>query len=65
MATGASLTGSVSVRKLQTVLHAKAKEEPGQRFHALVYFVGLEECPAGGKRGYCGATAERLASSRS
>ena len=36
MTTGASLTGSVSVRKLQTVLHAKAKEEPGRRFHALV-----------------------------
>ena len=29
MTTGGSLTGSASVRKLQTVLHAKAKEEPG------------------------------------
>ena len=36
MATGASLTGSRGVRKLQTVLHAKAKEEPGRRFHALI-----------------------------
>ena len=36
MITGESLTGSASVRKLQTVLHAKAKEEPGRRFHALV-----------------------------
>ena len=35
MATGASLTGSAKVRKLQTVLHAKAKEEPERRFHAL------------------------------
>ena len=35
MTTGESLTGSDSVRKLQTVLHAKAKEEPGLRFHAL------------------------------
>ncbi len=33
--TGESLTGSASVRKLQTVLHARAKEEPGRRFHAL------------------------------
>ena len=36
MTTGESLTGSASVRKLRTVLHAKAKEEPGRRFHALV-----------------------------
>ena len=35
MTTGESLTGSASVRKLQTVLHAKAKEEPERRFHAL------------------------------
>ena len=35
MTTGASLTGSESVRRLQTVLHAKAKEEPELRFHAL------------------------------
>lgn len=36
MATGNSLTGSVKVRKLQTVPHAKAKEEPDRRFHALI-----------------------------
>ena len=35
MTTGESLTGSQRVRRLQTVLHAKAKEEPGRRFHAL------------------------------
>ena len=35
MATDASLTGPERVRKLQTALHAKAKEEPGRRFHAL------------------------------
>ena len=34
--TGESLTGSDKVRKLQTVLHAKAKEEPDRRFHALI-----------------------------
>ena len=36
MTTGGSLTGSDKVRKLQTVLHAKAKEEPERRFHALI-----------------------------
>ena len=34
--TGESLPGSEKVRKLQTVLHAKAKEEPDRRFHALI-----------------------------
>ena len=34
--TGEDLTGSERVRKLQTVLHAKAKEEPDRRFHALI-----------------------------
>ena len=43
MTTGASLTGSASVRKLQTVLHAKAKEEPDRRFHALVDKVWRED----------------------
>ena len=43
MITGGSLTGSASVRKLQTVLHAKAKEEPGRRFHALVDKVWRED----------------------
>ena len=32
MATGKRLTGPEKVRQLQTVLHAKAKEEPGRRF---------------------------------
>ena len=37
LTTGESLRGSaVRVRKLQTVLHAKAKGEPDLRFHALV-----------------------------
>ena len=35
MATDEGLTGSERVRKLQTVLHAKAKEDPKRRFHAL------------------------------
>ena len=35
MTTGQHLTGSKKVRKFQTMLHAKAKEEPGRRFHAL------------------------------
>ena len=36
MATVANLTGSYKVRKLQTVQHAKAKEEPDCRFHTLI-----------------------------
>ena len=36
MITAENLTGSDKVRKLQTVLHAKAKEEPDRRFHALI-----------------------------
>ena len=43
MTTGEDLTGSERVRKLQTVLHAKAKEEPGRRFHALVDKVWRED----------------------
>ena len=35
MTTGSCLTGSSKVRKFQTMLHAKAKEEPERRFHAL------------------------------
>ncbi len=35
MATDKSLTGSEGVRKFQTMLHAKAKEDPKRRFHAL------------------------------
>ena len=41
--TGESLPGSEKVRKLQTVLHAKAKEEPGRRFHALIDKVCRED----------------------
>ena len=35
MITGKRLTGSEKVRRLQTILHAKAKESPDHRFHAL------------------------------
>ena len=43
MTTGEGLTGSESVRKLQTVLHVRAKEEPGRRFHALCDKVWRED----------------------
>ena len=43
MITGESLAGSEKVRKLQTVLHVKAKEEPGRRFHALIDKVWRED----------------------
>ena len=43
MTTDANLTGSERVRKLQTVLHAKAKEEPERRFHALIDKVWRED----------------------
>ena len=43
MATGKRLTGSEKVRQLQTVLHAKAKEEPDRRFHALIDKVWRED----------------------
>ncbi|MCY4381884.1 MAG: group II intron reverse transcriptase/maturase [Nitrospinae bacterium] len=43
MTTGESLSGSEKARKLQTVLHAKAKEEPGRRFHALIDKVWRED----------------------
>ena len=36
MTTGKNLTGSRGVQKFQTMLHAKAKEEPDRRFHALI-----------------------------
>ena len=35
MTTDERLTGSKKVRRLQTILHAKAKEDPNWRFHAL------------------------------
>ena len=35
MITDTRLTGSERVRRLQTVLHAKAKESADHRFHAL------------------------------
>ena len=41
--TGESLEGSEKVRKLQTVLHAKAKEEPDRRFHSLIDKVWRED----------------------
>ena len=37
------LTGSERVRKFQTMLHAKAKEEPKQRFHGLCDKVWRED----------------------
>jgi len=43
MTTGERLPGSEKVRKLQTVLHAKAKEEPDRRFHALIDKVWRED----------------------
>ena len=35
MATGKNRAGLQGVQKLQNILHAKAKEEPKRRFHAL------------------------------
>ena len=43
MATDKSLTGSERVRKLQTMHHAKAKEDPKRRFHALCDKVWRED----------------------
>jgi len=43
MTTGESLPGSEKVRRLQTALHAKAKEEPDRRFHALIDKVWRED----------------------
>ena len=59
MTTGESLRGSASVRKLQTVLHAKAKEEPERRFHALADKVWREDflLAAWGKARRGGGTA--------
>ena len=41
--TDGSLRGSEKVRELQTVLHAKAKEAPERRFHALADKVWRED----------------------
>ena len=35
MGTGENLTASAKVQRLQTALHAKAKEAPGLRFYSL------------------------------
>ena len=43
MTTGENLAWSEKVRKLQTVLHAKTKEEPDRRFHALIDKVWRED----------------------
>ena len=51
MATGESLAGPERVRKLQTVLHAKAKEEPDRRFHSLIDKVWREDFLAEAWRG--------------
>ena len=53
MATGKRLTGPEKVRQLQTVLHAKAKEEPGRRFHALIDKVWREDFLAEAYRRVC------------
>ena len=41
--TDKGLTGSERVRKFQTMLHAKAKEEPKRRFHGLCDKVWRED----------------------
>ena len=71
MTTGESLPGSEKVRRLQTVLHAKAKEEPDRRFHALIDKVWREDflCEAwrrvrrnGGSAGVDGETIAAIES---
>ena len=68
-----SLTTPFSVQKLQTALHAKAKESPNLRFHALydkVYRKGVlayayEHCQAnGGAAGVDNQTFENIESVR-
>ena len=64
-----SLTTPISVQKLQTALHAKAKESPGFRFYALydkvyrrdVLAYAYERCKAnGGAAGVDNQTFEEL-----
>ena len=64
-----SLTTPFSVQKLQTALHAKAKESPNCRFHALydkvyrkdVLAYAYERCPAnGGAAGVDNQTFENI-----
>ena len=43
MTTDGNLTGSDKVRRLQHILHAKAKEDPKLRFHALYDKVWRED----------------------
>jgi hypothetical protein len=38
-----NLRTPISVQKLQTALHAKAKEEPGYRFYLLYEATGVEQ----------------------
>ncbi|MDE0307974.1 MAG: reverse transcriptase domain-containing protein, partial [Albidovulum sp.] len=66
MTAGQRLAGSMKVRKFQTMLHAKAKEEPDRRFHALADKVWrmdfLNEAWAGVHRngGSAGTDGERF-----
>ena len=68
MTTDKGLTGSERVRKLQTVLHVRAKEEPGRRFHALIDKVWREDFLSEAWRQVCrnggaaGVDAESFAS---
>ena len=64
-----NLTTPVSVQKLQTALHAKAKESPNCRFHALydkvyrrdVLALAYKRCRAnGGAAGVDGQTFEDI-----
>ena len=57
MGTGASLTAPERIRRLQTVLHAKAKEAPGYRFHTLKVWRDDVLMVAGAR---CAAMVERL-----
>ena len=69
METGGSLTAPKSVRKLQTALHAKAKESPDFRFYALsdkVWRADILQAAwhavrrNGGAAGVDGETVERI-----